>query len=227
VVERASPGGPGASFAGRVREALATHPPRRLPEEECDFRAAVTLLLAPAAAPPGAGGADPSFDVAGVAALFVHRARVDGDPWSGHIALPGGRSDPADRDLLGTALREMREETGIVLEPREVLGRLDELHPRTSHLPSIGITPFVAWLSARPEVELNHELAGHLWIPVADLASPEHRSLLLRESPTPRRFPTIEYAGAVIWGLTFAVVDDFLSRLGLRPPGPPPEGLPG
>jgi len=219
---------PAASpFAERMRAALAAPPARRLPDEECDRRAAVTLLLAPS---EGAGPDDPARDGRGspsrIGALFVRRARVEGDPWSGHVALPGGRHDPGDADLLGTALRETREETGIVLAPGDVLGRLHELHPRSAHLPSIGITPFVAWLPARPEVAVNHELTGYLWIPVSELAAPGRRSFLVRTRPRPRRFPTIEIDGAVIWGLTFAIVDEFLSRLGLRPDGPPAGGHP-
>ncbi|MDT8437187.1 MAG: CoA pyrophosphatase [Gemmatimonadota bacterium] len=209
----------------RLPEALADPPPRRLPDAECDRRAAVTLLVVPGgppADPPRGPGGEP--DRTTPFGLFVHRARVDGDPWSGHVALPGGRHDPADADLVDTARREMEEETGIRLPDEALLGRLDDLHPRTAHLPSIAITPFVAALPRRPDVEESHELAGHLWIPLPDLAASARRSLLLRELPAPREFPTIEYAGAVIWGLTFAIVENFLERLGARPPGPPPGG---
>ena len=36
--------------------------------------------------------------------LMIKRAEREGDPWSGHVALPGGRQEAADRDLLATAL---------------------------------------------------------------------------------------------------------------------------
>src|SRR4051812_9489869 len=45
--------------------------------------------------------------------LMIKRADAEGDPWSGHIALPGGRMEPGDRDLSDTAVRETREETGV------------------------------------------------------------------------------------------------------------------
>ena len=47
--------------------------------------------------------------------LLIKRARDPRDPWSGHMALPGGRRDAADPDLASTAVRETLEETGVEL----------------------------------------------------------------------------------------------------------------
>ena len=38
--------------------------------------------------------------------LLMKRTERAGDPWSGHISLPGGRHDRTDADLLATAIRE-------------------------------------------------------------------------------------------------------------------------
>lgn len=56
--------------------------------------------------------------------LFIKRARNPRDPWSGHMALPGGRREAHDDDLLATAIRETHEETGIELDPESLIGRL-------------------------------------------------------------------------------------------------------
>ena len=62
--------------------------------------------------------------------LLIKRARSERDPWSGHMALPGGRRDPDDTSLLDTAVRETREETGLDLAAGGVhLGRLEEVTP--------------------------------------------------------------------------------------------------
>src|SRR5439155_1604605 len=58
----------------------------------------------------------------GLEALFIHRAERAGDPWSGQVALPGGRHEPSDPDLLATAIRETLEETGVDLSRAECLG---------------------------------------------------------------------------------------------------------
>src|SRR5689334_10230467 len=60
--------------------------------------------------------------------LLIRRAQKETDPWSGHMAFPGGRQDPSDRDLLHTAVRETEEEVGLELRPEEhLIGRLDDL----------------------------------------------------------------------------------------------------
>ena len=57
-------------------------------------RAAVAVLVR------GLGSSDPR--------VLLGRRRDDPrDPWSGHIAFPGGRREPSDRDLLDTAVRDL------------------------------------------------------------------------------------------------------------------------
>ncbi|MEM2035144.1 MAG: NUDIX domain-containing protein, partial [Candidatus Caldarchaeum sp.] len=45
--------------------------------------------------------------------ILVKRASRLDDPWSGQIAFPGGRRKPSDQSLVQTALRELKEETGV------------------------------------------------------------------------------------------------------------------
>src|ERR1700680_3050243 len=69
----------------------------------------------------------------GLEILLIKRAEHMDDPWSGHVALPGGREEPADASLQETAVRETLEETGIDLaRDGEVLGALDDLRPTTA-----------------------------------------------------------------------------------------------
>lgn len=188
-----------------VEAALTSYEPRRISDDDCDVRAAVALVLSP-----------PRREGSPLSALFVRRAEVAGDPWSGHVALPGGRETADDSDLLDTARRETFEETALQLAREDVLGRLDDIHPRSRHLPSVAVTPFVAWSDGPVTLRLNHELSGFLWIPVPELGSERNRGTLKLESPRPRVFPTIEFAGHTIWGMTWLIVRDFLAILEAR-----------
>ena len=60
------------------------------------------------------------------------RARPQGgDPWSGHMAFPGGRQDPTDLSAAHTAERETFEEVGLDSRRAELLGQLDDSRAAT------------------------------------------------------------------------------------------------
>lgn len=150
----------------------------------------------------------------GAHALLILRTRVEGDPWAGHVALPGGKREDGDRDLLATALRETAEETGLVVARDDVLGRLSDLHPRSARLPDLAIRPFVARWRGRGDLSFNHEVDDGFWVPLAALADADRRSeLVLDRAGGRRRFPTIELGPHTVWGLTHAIVREFLETL--------------
>jgi len=193
----------------RIRRVLDRHRPERIAAREAEQRAAVALVLRPPegtdlrSLPPGE-----------LLALFIERAEAEGDPWSGHMGLPGGRREPQDRDLAETARRETEEETGLRLREADLLGSLSDLHPRSPRLPSVAITPYVSRFLDDPEVTPSVEVRGHIWVPVRDLQAPENRSRLVLERPGGKReFPTIEVQGRTIWGLTHEIVRRFLALL--------------
>lgn len=147
-------------------------------------------------------------------ALFIVRAERDGDPWSGQVGLPGGHAEAVDAGLRAAALRELEEEAGLELAPDDVLGRLDELRPRSRRLPSVAVTPFVAWHAGGDPVEVGVEAADHFWLPLAALESPDRRTVLaFRRDGARRFFPGVRHGKGVIWGLTFALLRRFLGLL--------------
>src|SRR5262245_23913673 len=94
-----------------IRAAFARHQPRELSPQGVR-RAAVAMVLAN-------GPEGPSV-------LFIERAQHPGDPWSGHMAFPGGRVDPGDARPRDAAERETLEEVGLSLRGAELIGRLDD-----------------------------------------------------------------------------------------------------
>lgn len=144
--------------------------------------------------------------------LLIERAEKEGDPWSGHMALPGGRREPGDPDLLATALRETLEETRIAVAPGAVLGALDEVRPSARRRFSIMIAPFVAVVPAETRaVPAPDEVETALWVPLPYLASEEAvDEILIELEDESLPFPALSYREYVIWGLTHRILTDFM-----------------
>ncbi len=141
--------------------------------------------------------------------LFIKRAVRVGDHWSGQMALPGGRFDDSDADLMETAIRETTEETGVVLTRGMVLGQLDDLRPTTPSLPPVLVRPFVFGLPERPTVIPNDEVAGHVWIDLGALAESE-KITTVEVKDRRLTVPAFVLGPHIIWGMTHRIIKPFL-----------------
>ena len=101
----------------------------------------------------------------GLEVFVIKRADRIGDPWSGHMALPGGRREPADKDAYDTARRETLEEVGVDLTEGKLLGRLDDMGPRSAGRQFV-VSTFVVALDAEPGRIDPNEVAEAFWVPV-------------------------------------------------------------
>jgi 8-oxo-dGTP pyrophosphatase MutT (NUDIX family) len=186
----------------RIRSALASHAPVEAEEEEGVRKAAVALIFR-------LGEND------AVELLFIKRAEYEGDPWSGQIAFPGGRVEDRDASLAETAIRETREETGIDLS-REgmMIGRLDDLRPRTVRLPAIMVRPFVALLDRGAPLVLSGEVALSFWLPFAELARTESwQESAVRAGGVQINARVFRHEEHVIWGMTERILAQLLALL--------------
>lgn len=184
-----------------IRRALARHAALALGDAATP-RAAVALVLRETA------GDGPDL-------LFIERARHPGDPWSGHMAFPGGRVDPSDASPREAAERETLEEVGIPLARAELLGRLDDLQGRHAGraLPLV-ISAYVYHASDARELAPNHEVESAFWVPVGALVEPDRR---VEFRAAGSGYPGIRVgdpARHVVWGLTYRFVEVFLQVLG-------------
>lgn len=161
--------------------------------------------------------------------VAIHRAHRAGDPWSGHVALPGGRHQPSDPDLVATAVRETDEEIGIDLaQVAEVVTELDELRAiGRGRLLDLVIRPVVFVLRAPVVLRPNPEEVQHaLWIPLAALRQPGNHRM---HTPLGAQsaHPAFEFQGYTIWGLTHRILTQFLALLsGADERQDPPENTP-
>ncbi len=157
----------------------------------------------------------------GLEILLIKRAERGDDPWSGQIALPGGRYDAGDRDLEATAVRETREETGVDLAGAERLGALDDLYPRTSVLPPVVVRPFVFALTQRADLVPSDEMQRAFWLLLGRLSEPGVRrevTLTLRDGR--RTFPAymVDVDEELIWGMTERIITPFVDLVRTQEP---------
>jgi 8-oxo-dGTP pyrophosphatase MutT (NUDIX family) len=170
---------------------------------------------------------------AGIEMLFIRRAEHPEDPWSGHMAYPGGRAEAHDPDLQATSIRETHEEIGIDLSrSARLLGRLDDIRAMARGVAvDLAITPFVFRLMEEPVTELSHEVRSLHWIPLAVLFGPDSGSEMDYLHQGARvRLPCFRIGAGedevVIWGLTFRMCSGLRERFQVQAtasgvPGPP------
>jgi 8-oxo-dGTP pyrophosphatase MutT (NUDIX family) len=198
----------------RLRRSLAEHPPVVV-EPEPHMRLAA-ILLALRARSDG----EPEL-------LMIKRAEAEGDPWSGHIACPGGRMEPGDQDLAVTAVRETWEETGVdVSRDGRLLGHLDDISPRTPALPPIVIRPYVALVRAAVQIVPSREVAQAFWVPVSALRERTAWGIgRVLVGGGEREVSVFQHGEYVVWGLTERVLRQLLTYIGEPPLGDPRDDV--
>jgi 8-oxo-dGTP pyrophosphatase MutT (NUDIX family) len=185
-----------------IRQRLRAYRPTVV-EHQRYGRAAVAMLLRER------GGA---CDV-----LLIQRSERSDDPWSGHMALPGGRHDPEDRDLWRTAARETHEEVGIDLtDAGDVIGHLDDIQAVARDRPlGLIIRPYVYALDREvfPKPD-EREVSATVWLPLPYLLRPEaHGTHIRRFNGVTQEFPAFVYEGYTVWGLTYQMLTGFLALM--------------
>jgi len=190
-----------------IQAGLARHVPTTYQVGRDTRQAAVALILRPR--PTGSGG---ETDI-----LFIRRAEKDGDPWSGHMAFPGGHLDTDDESLIEAATRETQEEIGLDLSNTAMrVGGLDQQRamPRDRTLNML-IAPFVFALHHEPAFRPNHEVAEVVWTPLEPMAygtNHTHEERII--SGTPTRFGGYRINGGhFVWGLTYRVMQTLFEAL--------------
>lgn len=189
-----------------LRRAILSRTAYRL---EATGRASVVLILHP--------GPDD------VKLLLIRRAQRDGDPWSGHMGLPGGHRQEGDADDLRTALRETEEEIGLNLaQTGEFLGALDDIRVSArGHTLDLVLTPFVYQVGASPKLVAGDEVAEVLWVSLSALASGKH--FICHPVQIDSRIATLpgwSVANYIVWGLTYRIISGLLRKVSDEAPPP-------
>ena len=147
--------------------------------------------------------------------LLIQRAEREGDPWSGHMALPGGHYHPEDDHMLATAMRETLEEVGLDLRHHEFLGPLDE-HAASANGKFTGlvVAPFVFALRHEAPLQLNHEVAAYTWSALGAMARGELDAFKeVTRAGERMRLPGYRVGEQLVWGLTHRVLQNLFAAV--------------
>ncbi len=190
----------------QIQNAISDHNPLIVDADVPLKRASVALIL--------------NQSPTGLKALFVVRARKEEDPWSGHIAFPGGHVEADDESHRQTAERETREETHLDLSGAAYLGQLDDVTGTTL---KIVVSGFVFHIDQIPELRLNYELRESYWITIETLLDRNRHHLHHYQFQGKDNFwPAIDILGPdkpALWGLTYRLVGQLLNLTGHELPG--------
>jgi 8-oxo-dGTP pyrophosphatase MutT (NUDIX family) len=201
-------------FNQPIGDVLAAQVPKRINNVDAR-RAAVALILS---ADEISRDATPSM-------LLIKRASHPDDPWSGHLAFPGGRHEADDANLVTTAQRETLEEVGVDLYSHantQLLGQLDDLSGRARGKPvDLVISCYVFAATTRPHITPNYEVADHYWLSLSACCDSERQ---VRHYP--RGHEGEHYAGIrvdhsgedILWGLTYRFTCNFFAKFGVNLP---------
>lgn len=127
----------------------------------------------------------------------------------GQISFPGGKVEKEDISAEMTALREAREEVGIVPENIEILGKLSDLYVEVSQF---SIQPFVAWTDKKPKFEVNfHEVEELIIFPLSEFVRNETISEIELETVSgPLLIHYYPFNGQIIWGATAMIMSELI-----------------
>lgn len=140
-------------------------------------------------------------------ALLVKRVENPSDPWSGQMALPGGKREPKDKNLKETVMRETMEETGVKLDRSCFLGVLTAV--RSEPKPEIKILPFVVLLEDEPKLKLNKaELESFIWIPYEEIVQSKGTVKF-----SFGKVPAYIFADSIVWGATYKILSKFVKAV--------------
>ncbi len=128
---------------------------------------------------------------------------------SGQVALPGGKYENTDNNLIQTALRETNEEIGVDWKSIHIIGQLTALYIPPSNFV---VYPSVGYTESKPSfVPDKREVSEIIEYKLSELLKPENvktKEFKVRDE-VPFTAPYYDINGNVVWGATAMILSEF------------------
>ena len=132
----------------------------------------------------------------------------------GQVAFPGGKHDPEDETMLDTAIREVREELGLLIDRANVLAELPVVETRTT---GYRVFPYVARIQVPGRWQLaEREIAEIIDVKLSDLLGPDGHAKMIERFPTwqePQQVSSYLVGSHRLWGLSYRILHPVITRL--------------
>ncbi len=152
--------------------------------------------------------------VSGAELIMIKRAEYKADPWSGHMAFPGGRIETFDKTAYHAAVRECDEELGVDLnDSARLLTRLpDATTLGSSRLPKMAVSAYVFESTETLAFKPNREVAEVVAIPLSFFAEEANRdSFVTTFHGESHELDCYDYRQYRVWGLSLRFIDKLIS----------------
>jgi 8-oxo-dGTP pyrophosphatase MutT (NUDIX family) len=140
--------------------------------------------------------------------------RNAGGVHGGQVAFPGGKHDPEDETMLDTALREAREELGLIVDPGNVLAELPMIQTRTT---GYRVFPYLARIAIPERWQIaEREIAEIIDVRLNDLTRPGAHDRMIDRFPTWQKAEQVSFyrvGSHRLWGLSYRILHPIIPRL--------------
>ena len=127
---------------------------------------------------------------------------------SNQIGFPGGKTEPGDKGLDATALREMHEEVGVLPESVKLIRSLTELYIPPSNFE---VFPYMGWIEQTPQFQPDtSEVKAIVEVHLSDLLDPLRKTTqnITTSYAHNVEVPVFDLGGHTVWGATAMMLNE-------------------
>ena len=144
--------------------------------------------------------------------LFTHRTNNVGTH-KDQVSFPGGLKESKDKSMIQIALRETKEEIGLLIDENVILGIL----PEQNSISGFQIYPFVCFIETLPQLKLNSEEVKNVFaIPLDWILNRKNWNYQVYKSPNGEERQVVmyqKYNNEIVWGITGQILVSFADLL--------------